>query len=224
LKRPRPVFSAPLQAQARRERPLNPILGPGYRFLREKHVELFLQSVLFNFKDCSLMNSEPGYLVFRTKAGWLALAGSTKGLTAVTLPHPTRQSALDKLPDHQPVACSPPQLKDLAGRIADYFTGRQQDFSDVLDLTVATPFQRRVWLATRHIPYGETRSYRQLAASINQPGAARAVGQALARNPLAIIVPCHRVIKADDGLGGFGGGTEMKRFLLSLEAVVSGRS
>jgi methylated-DNA-[protein]-cysteine S-methyltransferase len=107
--------------------------------------------------------------------------------------------------------------------MADYFSGRRQDFSDALDLTAATPFQRRVWLAARLIPYGETRSYCQLAASIGQPGTARAVGQALARNPLAIIVPCHRVLKADGRLGGFGGGAEMKRFLLSLEAVAGGK-
>jgi len=80
-----------------------------------------------------------------------------------------------------------------------------------------------VWLAARLIPYGETRSYRQLAASIGQPGAARAVGQALARNPLAIIVPCHRVLQADGGLGGFGGGPDMKRYLLSLEDAAGGK-
>jgi methylated-DNA-[protein]-cysteine S-methyltransferase len=178
---------------------------------------------LFIFKDCGLMNGGPGHFAFRTKAGWLAVAGSARELTAVTLPQPTRQRALDKLPGNQSAACSPPQLEDLAERIADYFEGRRQDFNDALDLTAATPFQRRVWQAARLIPYGETRSYRQLAVGIGQPGAARAVGQALARNPLAIIVPCHRVLKADGGLGGFGGGPEMKRFLLSLEAVANGK-
>lgn len=170
------------------------------------------------------MNDGAGHLAFRTKAGWLAVAGSARGLRAVTLPQRSRQRALDMLPNNPPTACSPPQLEDLAIRIAGYFDGRRQDFSDALDLTAATPFQRRVWLAARLIPYGETRSYRQLAVSIGQPGAARAVGQALARNPLAIIVPCHRVLKADGGLGGFGGGAEMKRHLLSLEAAAGGRS
>jgi len=169
------------------------------------------------------MNDEPGHCAFRTKAGWLAVTGSARGLKAITLPQRTRQRALDILPDSQPAACSPPQFEDLTRRIADYFDGHRQDFSDALDLTAATPFQRRVWLAARLIPYGETRSYRQLAASIGRPGAARAVGQALARNPLAIIVPCHRVLKADGGLGGFGGGPEMKRYLLSLEAAAPGR-
>jgi methylated-DNA-[protein]-cysteine S-methyltransferase len=169
------------------------------------------------------MNDKPGYFAFRTKAGWLAVAGSARGLETVTLPQQTKQKALDMLPDSQTAACSPPQFEDLAERISDYFNGRRQDFNDALDLAAATPFQRRVWLAARLIPYGETRSYHQLAASIGQPGAARAVGQALARNPLAIIVPCHRVLQANGGLGGFGGGAEMKRYLLSLEAAAGGK-
>ena len=169
------------------------------------------------------MNSAPGHFAFRTKVGWLAVAGSARGLRAVTLPQQTRQRARDMLPNSQPAACSPPQFEDLAERIAGYFEGRRQDFSDALDLTTATPFQRRVWLAARLIPYGETRSYRQLAVSIGQPGAARAVGQALARNPLPIIVPCHRVLQADGGLGGFGSGPDMKRYLLSLEDAASGK-
>lgn len=169
------------------------------------------------------MNDKPEQFAFRTKAGWLAVAGSARGLTAVTLPQQARQKALDMLPDSQTADFSPPQFEDLAERISGYFNGRRQDFSDALDLTTATPFQRRVWLATRLIPYGETRSYRQLAVCIGQPGAARAVGQALARNPLAIIIPCHRVLQADGRLGGFGGGPEMKRYLLSLEAAAGGK-
>jgi len=76
-----------------------------------------------------------------------------------------------------------------------------------------------VWQATRLIPYGETRSYLWVAVQIGKPGAARAVGQALGRNPLPVIVPCHRVIAADGGLGGFTGGLEMKRRLLELETT-----
>ena len=168
------------------------------------------------------MSDMPGHFAFRTRAGWLAVAGSARGLKAVTLPQQTRQRALDMLPDSGTAVCSP-RFEDLAGRITGYFDGHRQDFDDALDLTAATPFQRRVWLAARLIPYGETRSYRQLAISIGQPGAVRAVGQALARNPLAIIVPCHRVLKTGGGLGGFAGGLEMKRYLLSLEATTGGR-
>ena len=168
------------------------------------------------------MNDTPKHFAFRTRAGWLAVAASARGIKTITLPQQTRQKALDMLPDSRTAACSP-RFEDLAERISGYFDGRRQDFNDALDLTAATPFQRRVWLAARLIPYGETRSYRQLAISIGQPGAVRAVGQALARNPLAIIVPCHRVLKTGGGLGGFAGGLEMKRYLLSLEATTGGR-
>jgi len=90
-------------------------------------------------------------------------------------------------------------------------------FPDRLDLSGATPFQRMVWEATRLIPYGETRSYAWVAGQVNKPGAARAVGQALGRNPLPIIIPCHRVIRGDGSLGGFSNGLEVKERLLHLE-------
>lgn len=103
------------------------------------------------------------------------------------------------------------------GRQLDaYFAGRLKTF----DLPLAprgTPFQQRVWSALRDIPFGETRSYGQLAATLGKPSAMRAVGAANGRNPIAIVVPCHRVIGADGSLTGFGGGIERKRFLLRLE-------
>ncbi len=104
-------------------------------------------------------------------------------------------------------------------RLRAYFTGRKVEFPDTLDLSVATDFQREVWDATRLIPYGETRSYTWVAEQIKKPRAVRAVGQALGRNPLPVIVPCHRVLTSNGGLGGFSGGLEMKRFLLRLEAT-----
>jgi len=103
------------------------------------------------------------------------------------------------------------------GRFRIYFSGDEITFPDELDLSGATHFQRRVWEITRLIPYGETRSYTWVAQQVGKPGAARAVGQALARNPLPIIIPCHRVLTIDGKLGGFSGGTEMKRCLLQLE-------
>jgi len=104
-------------------------------------------------------------------------------------------------------------------------TARQLDAYFARDLTsfdlplrlAGTPFQLRVWSALRDIPCGETRSYGQLAASIGDASAMRAVGAANARNPIAIVVPCHRVIGADGSLTGFGGGIERKKFLLNLE-------
>lgn len=106
-------------------------------------------------------------------------------------------------------------------QLAEYFAGTRRRF----DLEIApggTGFQRRVWLALREIPYGETTSYGALARDLGRPGASRAVGRANATNPIPIVVPCHRVIGADGSLTGFGGGLEIKRWLLELERERSG--
>jgi methylated-DNA-[protein]-cysteine S-methyltransferase len=103
-------------------------------------------------------------------------------------------------------------------RLKVYFSGHRIIFRDKLDLSRATHFQREVWEITKLVPYGETRSYAWVAEQMKKPQAVRAVGQALSKNPLPIIVPCHRVVASDGKLGGFGGGVEMKGHLLSLEA------
>ena len=101
-------------------------------------------------------------------------------------------------------------------QLSAYFAGELTEFD--LDLELAgTEFQRRVWAALRTIPYGETRSYGQIAEQIGSPGASRAVGLANGRNPIGIIVPCHRVIGSTGGMTGYGGGIDRKRALLALE-------
>lgn len=109
------------------------------------------------------------------------------------------------------------QLAQAREELAAYFAGRLHAFTLPLDVR-GTPFQQRVWQALRDIPYGETRSYAQLAADIGQPHACRAVGNANGKNPLPIIIPCHRVIHAGGGPGGYSAGLDVKRFLLALEA------
>jgi methylated-DNA-[protein]-cysteine S-methyltransferase len=109
-----------------------------------------------------------------------------------------------------------PLLAEATTQLHDYFAGIRTSF----DLPLAmhgNAFEQRVWAALRTIPYGETASYGEIANQIGAPGAARAVGVANARNPIAIIVPCHRVIGANGKLVGFGGGLPMKRALLDLE-------
>ncbi len=109
-----------------------------------------------------------------------------------------------------------PLLRAVADQLAAYFRGELTEF----DLPVAatgTPFQQRVWDALRQIPYGETRSYGQLAAEIGNPAASRAVGAANGRNPVSIVVPCHRVIGADGSLTGYGGRIWRKQWLLEHE-------
>ena len=109
-----------------------------------------------------------------------------------------------------------PLLREARRQLELYFAGALRRFDLPLRLD-GTPFQRRVWDALLEIPYGETRSYADIARHLAPPGVARAVGQANAANPIAIIVPCHRVVAADGSLGGYGGGLHRKRFLLDLE-------
>ena len=168
------------------------------------------------------MPGELKYTTFNTTKGWIGILGSSKGLLGTTLPQRSPQEARQLLGDRANHAnWSPHQFEDLMERLGIYFDGHQVAFPDALDLSGATPFQRKVWETTRLIPYGKTRSYLWVAEQIKQPGAARAVGQALGKNPLPIIIPCHRVITSGGSLGGFGGGVEMKGYLLSLEASAS---
>ena len=101
-------------------------------------------------------------------------------------------------------------------QLEEYFAGKRKAFDVPLDLW-GTPFQQEVWKALLRIPYGETRSYRDIAQSVGSPKAVRAVGGANGKNPVPVIVPCHRVIRSDGNLGGYGGGLDIKRELLDLE-------
>ncbi len=156
--------------------------------------------------------------VFNTAAGWVGILSSTSGLRRVILPRKSAREVRELLADAVP---APDDTADLAARFQAFFSGHRVDFPDRLDFSGATPFQRRVWRAARQIPYGQTRSYQWVASQIGQPGAARAVGQALAKNPFPVIIPCHRVLASGGGLGGFSAGIEMKKLLLDLEKFFS---
>ncbi len=168
------------------------------------------------------MTQQLNYITFNTDIGWIGILSSAKGLLGTTLPQPSIDEVRQLLDDSISYATWSPHLfKDLMERLKVYFSGHRTTFPDKLDLSRATHFQREVWEITRLIPYGETRSYAWVAEQIKKPQAVRAVGQALGKNPLPIIVPCHRVVASDGKLGGFGGGVEMKRSLLSLETPAS---
>jgi len=114
----------------------------------------------------------------------------------------------------------PDAFADVVTQLDAYFAGRLTEFDVDLRLD-GTEFQRRVWAALQTIPYGETRSYGQIAEQIGSPAASRAIGLANGRNPISIIVPCHRVIGSSGSLTGYGGGIERKRILLELEMNAS---
>ena len=168
------------------------------------------------------MNEGLFHTEFHTVAGWIGLLGSSTGLRRITLPCKSEREALNRLSSSiVKTKESRYHFQDTIEQLSAYFGGNNVSFTVAFDFTNATGFQKEVWLATRLIPYGDTRSYSWIARQINRPRAARAVGQALGRNPMPVIIPCHRVISSGGGLGGFTGGLEMKRFLLDLETQSS---
>ncbi|GAA5126088.1 methylated-DNA--[protein]-cysteine S-methyltransferase [Luteolibacter yonseiensis] len=145
--------------------------------------------------------------------GLLKLVASDRGLTAILWenddPDRVRLGDPEEKKDH-------PILVETERQLTEYFAGRLTRFSLTLDF-IGTEFQKKVWEALTTIPFGETRSYGEIARQIGSPQAVRAVGAANGRNPISIIAPCHRVIGANGKLTGFAGGLEAKAFLLGLE-------
>ncbi|MCP1469816.1 methylated-DNA-[protein]-cysteine S-methyltransferase [Sphingobium sp. OAS761] len=145
--------------------------------------------------------------------GDLTLVASNAGLVAILWPDdsPDRVRIGRCAPDHDH-----PVLRNTAHQLARYFAGTLRQFDLPLDPR-GTAFQRSVWQALRDIPFGETRSYGQIARQIGRPTASRAVGAANGRNPLSIVAPCHRVVGADGALTGFAGGLAAKQWLIEHE-------
>jgi O-6-methylguanine DNA methyltransferase len=161
--------------------------------------------------------------------GPLFLAASPRGLVALEfdarLPgqHTLRPNPRDLRGESNKVQFeeSANALRDYVRELDEYFSGKRREFTFALDLR-GTDFQRACWNALTKIPYGETRTYADIARAIGKPQAFRAVGMANNRNPIAIVVPCHRVIASDGTLCGYGGGLDIKRKLLELEGALSG--
>jgi methylated-DNA-[protein]-cysteine S-methyltransferase len=148
-----------------------------------------------------------------TPVGTLTLAATDEGLAAILWERDRpRRVPLNLVEEDD----SHPVLVEAERQLGEYFDGRRTQFDLRLDPS-GTPFQREVWRALMTIPFGETRSYAQIAKQIGHPGAARAVGAANGRNPLSIVAPCHRVIGSTGALTGFAGGLDVKAHLLGLE-------
>lgn len=165
------------------------------------------------------------YALVDTPIGPCGIAWSERGLIRLQLPERDRDATQARLTRGlvRPVAASPaPHIGSAVADLVRYAQGEKVGFADVpLDLDAAPPFHRAVYDATRKIGWGETVSYGALADRVGAPGAARAVGQALGRNPIAIIIPCHRVLASGQRMGGFSahGGRRTKERLLALEGV-----
>lgn len=158
-------------------------------------------------KDFDDISRIPRLLRLASPIGPLRLVAGSSGLTHLLLEGQSAPAAAEE---------DTPLLRQAAEELDEYFSGRRKSFTVPLHPS-GTQFQQTVWAALRTIPYGETVSYQELARQIGKPSAARAVGGANGKNPLPILIPCHRVIAADGSLGGYSLGLELKRRLLGLE-------
>lgn len=175
---------------------------------------------------------QAAYCIFETPLGWCGIAwreaANSSALPAITclqLPEATAELTESRIAQRSGTrkpSAPPSQIAEIIEKICRHFRGEVQDFRDVpVDLAGADSFARQVYEAARNIPAGQTRTYGDIAKELGQPAAARDVGQALARNPIGLIVPCHRVVAAGGKTGGFSarGGPATKTKMLALEGV-----
>lgn len=166
--------------------------------------------------------------IFSTPPGWITAAWSKAGLQALTLPQASRREALaalaGELNKHLSDLPEPTSLEARAAALEEellrYFAGEKISFSTIIDFSGYTPFQKRVLEMVRAIPFGEVRTYGEVARQAGIPKGARAVGGVMRANRTPLVIPCHRVLAAGGELGGFSGGLDVKRYLLKLEAYL----
>ena len=162
------------------------------------------------------------FVIFRVKVGWMGLVGSEKGVQRIYLPgarkEELRRRILSEFPECPEGAAFLGQAKK---ELTEYFSGRRVRFDFPLELSGATPFQRRAYEIMATIPFGQVRTYRWLAQKIGNPKALRAVGGANAKNRWPLVIPCHRVVGSDGRLTGFSapGGLALKSRLLEIEGI-----
>ena len=167
------------------------------------------------------MQNPAKYVIFKTKWGYFGLAGMESALSRACLPESTSTGVKRRLLENLPGAESDKDFfKRLQEQIADYFEGARVDFSRVpVALEGFSGFSQKILTACRKVKIGQTTTYSELARKTGRPAACRAVGSAMARNPLPLIIPCHRVIRTDGKMGGFSasGGIPLKKKMLELE-------
>lgn len=162
------------------------------------------------------------YAICETRLGWVGVGLEGRRISGTAGPRARREEALEELARRGAIdPADGSEAAEAAEVVRRWFEGEAVDVAGRIELPDGTAFQRAVWQAMLEIPRGETRSYGWVAERIGRPGSARAVGQAVGANPLPLLVPCHRVVASDGGLGGFGGGLEMKEALLRLEGAIA---
>ena len=149
--------------------------------------------------------NESYYDTFESPLGTLYLVFTGKTLIGIAFKRPTEVIRKGEAPSL------------IRKELREYFENGRQAFTQKIDFAKGTGFDRNVWLALKEVPYGETRTYKWLAEKLGNPAASRAVGQALSRNPIPILLPCHRIIESDGSIGGYSAGSDIKRRLLELE-------
>jgi len=162
------------------------------------------------------------YVIFRVKLGWMGLVGNEKGVERIHLPGLTKEELRKRIEQEFPESREEKTLLEGPQReLVEYFEGSRSRFEMPLDLSKATPFQKKAYQAMLTIPFGEVRTYRWLAEKVGNPKALRAVGSANARNHWPVVIPCHRIVGSDGHLTGFSapGGLDLKEELLRMEGV-----
>jgi methylated-DNA-[protein]-cysteine S-methyltransferase len=161
------------------------------------------------------------HTVIDSAVGPLTIVAEAGAIVCLYMERQRHRPADDELGESEPRGREAEPFRAAADQLDAYFAGEITTF-DLPLAPLGSPFQQRVWAALQEIPYGQTESYGELAERIGSPGAARAVGLANGKNPIGIVIPCHRVVGASGSLTGYGGGLDRKRQLLDLELAVSG--
>lgn len=156
---------------------------------------------------------------WKTPIGFMTIKASEVGITEIILHQRAKRFAESKAMKSQN-AMAQAHLALAKAQLTEYFDGQRKSFDIPLDIK-GTPFQKKVWKSLARIPYGKTKSYKELAQLIDNPRAVRAVGGANGKNPICIIIPCHRIIAHDGGIGGYSAGLRNKQWLLEHECKIS---
>lgn len=170
-------------------------------------------------KDNTVLKS---CFVFKTGIGWCGVVSSKKGILRIVIGYSSPERVIKKIrAEFGRGITETPAKGSIADKITRYFSGEKVSFNCVLDWSSLSSFQQKVLKVAKKVPYGAVESYGCLARKAGCPKGSRAVGRALARNPFPLVVPCHRIVRGDGGLGGFsaGGGTPLKKKLLKLEGT-----